>query len=73
MSVLGSMLVRKDSRIIAEEEAQVITNNFYDVAIEKYSRQDNVQILAILECIAKQIKNYHPDITKQMLGSDNAS
>ena len=74
MSLLGFMLVMRVSRINSDDE-QVwgLSYHFYDVAIKKYSSQDHVQVLAVVEAIVKKIHTDFPAIKQLMLGSDNAS
>ena len=71
--MLGFMLIQGVERIVKDEIVQGLTYNFYDVVVDKYSSQDNVQVLAILQAMIVQIKEDFPEITELTLGSDNAS
>ena len=73
MSLLGFMLIQGVERKVKDEIVQGLTYNFYDVVVDKYSSQDNVQVLAILQAMIIQIKGDFPEITELTLGSDNAS
>ena len=73
MSLLGFMLIQGVERIVKDEIVQGLTYNFYDVVVDKYSSQDNVQVLDILQAMIVQIKEDFPEITELTLGSDNAS
>jgi hypothetical protein len=46
---------------------------FYDIAVEWYSRQDNVQVLGKLTTLLPLIKEHYPEITEISIQSDNAS
>ena len=73
MSLLGFMLVRRITKMINAKPIEGLEYNFYDVVVDKYSSQDNDQVLSILDDIIDQIAKYFPDITELMLASDNAS
>ena len=42
MSLLGAMLVRRETRLLKGEERIVLAYYFYDVVVNNYSLQDNV-------------------------------
>ena len=73
MSILGFMLVRLVTKMVKGVPTEGLAYNFYDVVVDKYSSQDNLQVLSILDAIIDQIKLDHPEIEELMLGSDNAS
>ena len=74
MSLLGCMLVRRVTREnSAGNQITGLTYNFYEVVINKYSDQDHVQVLGVLDAIIHKIQNDFPKIKHLMLGSDNAS
>ena len=73
MSLLGFMLVRRVRRTVKGAHVEGLSYNFYDVVVDKYSSQDNVQVLSILDGVIDQIAMDYPEIDELMLGSDNAS
>ena len=73
MSLLGFMLIRRVRNTVKGVEVEGLSYQFYDVVVENYSSQDNVQVLSILDAIVDQIHEDFPEIDELMLGSDNAS
>ena len=57
------MLVRRVTREnSAGNQITGLTYNFYDVVINKYSDQDHVQVLGVLDAIIHKIQNDFPKI-----------
>ena len=73
MSLLGFMLVIFETNVVNEVTVEGLSYYFFDVVVDKYSSQDNVQVLSILSCVLQYIKLKFPEIVQLMLGSDNAS
>jgi hypothetical protein len=73
MSLLGAMFVIKEKRIVKGEETIGLVYYFYDVAVDKYSSQDNVQVIAVLTSVLQFLKTDFPNLQQVMVGSDNAS
>ena len=73
MSVMGSMLVQRVTKEIKGVPTVGLSYNFYDVVIDKYSSQTNVQVLCIINAVIDKIAQDYPEIKELMLGSDNAS
>jgi hypothetical protein len=70
MSLLGAMLVRKVERDDGEPSLEY---HFYDIAVDQYSSQDNMQVLGIMTSLLPLIKQDFLDITEISIQSDNAS
>jgi hypothetical protein len=69
MSLLGKMLVRRverDSRVGLEYE-------FFHCIVERYSRQDIMQVLGVMASLLPLIKAQYPGITAISIQVDNAS
>ena len=73
MSLLGFMLVKQEKQKIKDVPTDGLSYHFYDVVIDKYSSQNNIQVLSVLDAIIEQIAKDHPKVKQLMLGSDNAS
>lgn len=73
MSILGFMLTKRVVRLFKGVQTEGLEYHFYDVVVDKYSSQDDLQVLSILDKIIDQIKKDHPAIKELVLGSDNAS
>jgi hypothetical protein len=70
MSLLGAMLVRK---VIRDDGEACLEYHFFDIAVERYSSQDNMQVLGILTSLLPFIKEQFPGIAEITIQSDNAS
>jgi hypothetical protein len=69
VSLRGAMLVRR-----VERDGKVgLENVFLDCIVERYSSQDNIQVLGVLTSLLPLIKARYPDITEISIQSDNAS
>ena len=55
------------------EEKVGLAYYFYDVIVDKYSSQDNVQVLATVTSILEMLRTDFPNLQDVMIGSDNAS
>ena len=73
VSLLGAMLIRRETKIIKGEEVDGLAHYYYDTVVDKYSSQDNTQVLAVVTAILSQVKIDFPDMEEVMIGSDNAS
>jgi hypothetical protein len=73
MSLLGAMFVLREKRIVKGEEKVGLAYYFYDVIVDKYSSQDNVQVLATVTSILEMLRTDFPNLQDVMIGSDNAS
>ena len=67
------MLVWQNTRITKGVEVQELVYYFYDNIIDKYSSQDNVQVLAVITTVINRVKHDFPDIDTITIDSDNAS
>ena len=73
MSLLGFMLIMGTEKVIKGETVKGIAYHFYDVVVDKYSSQDNVQVLGIVQEMLTRIKQDFPSIEELTLGSNNTS
>ena len=73
MSLLGAMFVRREKRALKGEEKVGLACYFYDVVVDKFPSQDNVQVLAIFTSMLSLIHAECPTLQRIMVGSDNAS
>ena len=55
MSLLRAMLMRRETRIIKGEEVDELVHYYYDTVIDKYSSQDDPQVLAVISTILAQV------------------
>lgn len=55
MSLLGAMVVTRVSHLVKNVEVTGLEYHFYDVVIDKYSYQDNVQVCDVIIAVLKQI------------------
>ena len=69
MSLLGFMLVRR----IKNGDKKGLSYHYFDAVIDKYSSQDNMQVLGVLEAVCKLITREFPQLDEIMVVSDNAS
>jgi hypothetical protein len=69
MSLLGAMLVRR----VVRDGKVGLEYVFFDCIVERYSSQDNMQVLGVLTSLLPKIKQLYPEITEISIQSDNAS
>jgi hypothetical protein len=69
MSLLGAMLVRR----VVRDGKVGLEYIFFDCIIDKYSSQDNMQVLGVPTSLLPLIKKLYPEINELTVQSDNAS
>jgi hypothetical protein len=60
MSLLGAMLVRR----VVRDGKVGLEYIFFDCIVERYSSQDNMQVLGVLTSLLPHIKELYPEITE---------
>ena len=73
MSLLGAMLVRRTTITIGDAISTGLEYYYYDVVIDKYSSQDNIQVMAVITAVLHRVRQDFQSVQEVMLGSDNAS